>query len=237
LAEKNKLDFPHSFSENLSTQMDIDSIDFESLRKEQNRLAKKIILEDTFDTPEIVAGVDLSYKKATCVVAYVALKLKTLEVLERRAIKHNIVFPYIPTFLAYREGPPILALLEQLDTFPDILMINGHGIAHPLFCGSASHIGILIGIPTIGIAAKLLSGMSSEIPVNVGSYCDVKYRDQRVAAVFLSKKGCKPIVISAGHLITLDSAIQIVKQSLKDYKFPEPLRLAHKLAQEEKERI
>lgn len=221
----------------MSVQMDINSIDFESLRKEQSLLAKKVVLEDTSAIPEIVAGVDLSYKNATCIVAYVALKSKTLEVLEKRTITHKVVFPYIPTFLAYREGPPILALLEQLDTFPDILMINGHGIAHPLFCGSASHVGVLIGIPTIGIAVKLLHGMTSEIPVSVGSYCYATYSGRQVAAVFLSKKGCKPIIISPGHLITLDSAIQIVKQSLKGYKFPEPLRLAHKLAQEEKKRI
>ena len=221
----------------MSAQMDINSFDLESLRKEQSLLAKEIILEDKFDTPEILAGVDLSYKNANCIVAYVALKSKTLEVLERNAIKQKVVFPYIPTFLAFREGPPILALLETIDTLPDILMINGHGIAHPLFCGSASHIGVLTSIPTIGIAAKLLYGMSSETPVNVGSYYYVNYRVQKVGAVFLSKEDCKPIIISPGHLITLDTSIKIVKHSLKGYKFPEPIRLAHKLAQEEKMRM
>lgn len=221
----------------MSAQMDINSIDFEFLRKEQSLLTKKIILKDTFDTPEVLAGVDLSYKESNCIVAYVTLKSKTLEVLEKRTIKHKVVFPYIPTFLAYREGPPILALLEQLDTLPDILMINGHGIAHPLFCGCASHIGVLTSIPTIGVAQKLLHGMSSETPVNVGSYYYVNYRVQKVGAVFLSKEDCKPIIISPGHLITLDTSIKIVKHSLKGYKFPEPIRLAHKLAQEEKRRM
>ncbi len=116
-------------------------------------------------------------------------------------------------------------------------MINGHGIAHPLFCGCASHIGVLTNIPTIGIATKLLHGMESEIPLVEGEYCNVNYRGQRVGVTFLSKKGCKPIIISPGHLITLDSAIQIVKQSLKSYKFPEPIRLAHKLAEKEKRRM
>jgi deoxyribonuclease V len=116
-------------------------------------------------------------------------------------------------------------------------MINGHGIAHPLFIGYASHIGITANIPTIGIATKLLHRMSSEIPVNVGSYCYVYYKDKCVGAVLLSKDGCKPIIISPGNLITLESCIKIVKHSLKGYKLPEPLRLAHKLAQEEKRRI
>ncbi|MFX1465042.1 MAG: endonuclease V [Promethearchaeota archaeon] len=234
---KTKRDISEEFLKGFSKKIDFNSLDLNSLRKEQKNLAKKIILKDKFDSPEILAGVDLSYMESKCIVAYVTLKSSTLEVLERRAIKHKVVFPYIPTFLAYREGPPILALLEQLDTFPDILMVNGHGIAHPLFCGSASHVGVLTNIPTIGIAVKLLHGMNSEIPVNVGSYYYVTYSGRRVGAVFLSKKGCKPIIISPGHLTTLDSCIEIVKHSLTGYKLPEPLRLAHKLAQEEKKRI
>ena len=234
---KTKRDISEDFLKQFSEKIDSSSLDLDSLRKEQKHLAKKIILRDKFNIPEILAGIDLSYQESNCIVAYVALKSNTLEVLEKRAIKHKVVFPYIPTFLAYREGPPILALLEQLDTFPDILMINSHGIAHPLFCGSASHIGVLTSIPTIGIAKKLLQGMSSEIPVNVGSYYYIIYSGQRVGAAFLSKKGCKPIIISPGHLITLDSCLKIVKHSLKGYKIPEPLRLAHKLAQEEKKHI
>ncbi len=234
---KTKRDISEEFVKRFSEKIDYSSLDLDSLRKEQKYLAKKIILRDKFNIPEILAGIDLSYQESNCIVAYVALKSNTLEVLEKRAIKHKVVFPYIPTFLAYREGPPILALLEQLDTFPDILMINSHGIAHPLFCGSASHIGVLTSIPTIGIAKKLLQGMSSEIPVNVGSYYYITYSGQRVGAAFLSKKGCKPIIISPGHLITLDSCLKIVKHSLKGYKIPEPLRLAHKLAQEEKKHI
>jgi deoxyribonuclease V len=237
LTDRNLRIVSQSFSKRFPAQVDISSVDLNALRKEQILIAKKIILKDTFKTPEILAGVDLSYKESNCIVAYVALKSKTLEVLEKRAITHKVVFPYIPTFLAYREGPPILALIEQLDKFPDILMINGHGIAHPLFCGCASHIGFLTSIPTIGIAQKFLHGMTSEIPVSVGSYCYATYSGRRVAAVFLSKKGCKPIIISAGHFITLGGCLKIVKQSLKGYKFPEPLRLAHKFAQDEQRRM
>lgn len=234
---KAKKDISEELLKRFSENIDYSSLDLDTLRKEQKYLAKKIILKDKFDTPEILAGVDLSYQESICIVAYVAVKFKTLEVLERNTMKCETTFPYIPTFLAYREGPPILALLEQLDTFPDILMINGHGIAHPLFCGSASHIGVLTSMPTIGIAQKLLYGMSSEIPVTVGSYFYVTYSGRRVGAIFLSKDSCKPIIISPGHLITLESCIRIVKHSLKGYKLPEPLRLAHKLAQEEKRRI
>ncbi len=217
-----------------SEKIEYNSIDLDSLGKEQMYLAKKVILKDKFGTPVVLAGVDLSYKNTTCIVAYVALKFKTLEILERKAIKQKVVFPYIPTFLAFREGPPTLALLEKINTRPDVLMINGHGIAHPLFYGYASHIGVLTSIPTIGIATKLLYGMVCEIPANVGSYCYVSYKGRRVGAIFLSKKGCKPIIVSPGHLITIDSCLRIVKCSLKGYKLPEPLRLAHKLAQEEK---
>lgn len=234
---KAKKVFSQNFLKRFSEKIDYNSLDLDSLRKEQMYLAKKIILKDKFDAPDVLAGVDLSYKNTTCIVAYVALKFKTLEVLEKNAIKHKVVFPYIPTFLAFREGPPTLALLEEINTRPDILMINGHGIAHPLFYGYASHIGVLTSIPTIGIATKLLYGMSSEIPVNAGSYCYVNYKSRRVGAIFLSKEGCKPIIVSPGHLITLDSCIKIVKCSLKGHKLPEPLRLAHKLAQEEKKRI
>jgi len=240
LTDRNLRTFSQNLSNRFPAKVDICSIDLNSLRKEQSLLAKMIILEDKFDAPEILAGVDLSYKESNCIVAYVALNFKTLEVLECSAIKHKVVFPYIPTFLAYREGPPILALLENLekiDAFPDILMINGHGIAHPRFCGCASHIGILANIPTIGIASKFLYGMSSEIPLNEGSYCHVNYRGQRVGVTFLSKKGCKPIIISPGHLITLESCLKIAQQSLGGYKFPEPIRLAHKFAQEGKKSV
>jgi deoxyribonuclease V len=225
------------FLKRFSKKFDSSSLDLDSLREEQMYLAKKIILKDKFDTPEILAGVDLSYEESNCIVAYVAIEYKTLEVLELNTMKVEVNFPYMPTFLAYREGPPILRVLERIDTHPDILMINGHGIAHPLFCGCASHIGVLTSIPTIGVAQKLLHGMSSEVPVDEGSYRYVDYKGKKVGAFFLSKYGCNPLIVSPGHLITLDSSLKIVKHSLKGYKLPEPLRLAHKFSQDEKRRI
>ncbi|MFX1453014.1 MAG: endonuclease V, partial [Promethearchaeota archaeon] len=138
-------------------------------------------------------------------------------------------FPYKPGFFIFREGPPILEIVLKLNIMPDVFLINSHGICHPLGIGAASHIGILIEKPTIGVAQNILCGDAAP-PKNLGDISPIFLKNKIAGYAFLTQLNTKPIYISPGHLITLETAIKIVKNTIKAYKLPEPLRLAHQLA-------
>jgi len=180
------------------------------LREEQERLKKKMVLEDDFDVKKI-AGMDVSYGKYAY-GAYIEFDLHG-NVLKKKIVKTEVKFPYIPTYLAYREMPVLNKLIEGEN--PDIVMIDGNGLLHPRFFGIASHFGTLHGMATIGIAKKLLVG------------------DLRKDYVFINEKkvGKKigKIYVSPGNKISVESACLITRKFMK-YSIPEPIRMAHMLA-------
>jgi deoxyribonuclease V len=199
----------------------------QKLRKIQNRIAKKVILEDEFSKPiKTIAGFDLAFLDDDALVAGVVLDYKNLKVIEIKILKTHLDFPYIPTFLSFREGPPIIKLYKKLKTKPDIIIINGHGIAHPLFCGIASYVGVLLDKPTIGVAQSKLCGNYNE-PKKFDEYSQITYKKRIVGYVYKSKKNCRPIFISPGHGLSLKSFIKIVKKCIKTDKLPLPLAIAH----------
>lgn len=199
----------------------------EVLRKKQKEIAKKVILEDDFsERIKTIAGFDLAFKDDTAFVAGVLLDYETLITREIKIIKTKLPFPYIPTFLTFREGPPIIKLYKKLKTMPGIMMINGQGISHPLRCGIASHVGVLLDTPSIGVAQSRLCGEYKE-PKEVGDHSLLKYEGKSVGYVYKSKKNCRPIFISPGHRISLKSSLEIVKNCMKNFKLPTPLYLAH----------
>jgi len=149
----------------------------------------------------------------------------------------TLEFPYIPTLLSFREGPSIVNIISSSDVKPDVFLINAQGIAHPLFCGCASYVGIQIQRPTIGIAQSNLCGEYEYEPKEAGEFVLMYYRERSVGWVFKSKKGCKPIFISPGHLIGLKSSLEIVRGCMGKYKLPLPLQYAHILASETKRKI
>jgi deoxyribonuclease V len=210
----------------------------ESLRKIQEKISSKIIVKDSFKKPiTLIAGVDLAFIQDTAIVACVTQNFPSLEVVDTKTMVVELDFPYIPTFLGFREGPAIVQLIKSLNTLPDIFFINAHGIAHPRYFGCASHVGILVEKPTIGVAANNLQNEYSQKRIDVGEAVSMYYNGRAVGWVLNSKSGCKPIFISPGHLVSLDSSLKIAKDCLKGHKFPEPLFNAHKLANEEKKRI
>jgi len=146
--------------------------------------------------------------------------------MEIKIIKTHLDFPYIPTFLSFREGYPIIKLYKKLKTKPDIMIINGHGIAHPLFCGIATHVGVLLDKPTIGVAQSRLCGDYRE-PKRLGDCSKITYKGMIVGYVYKSKEKCKPIFVSPGHRISLKSCLRIVKKCIKTHKLPLPLAIAH----------
>ena len=201
------------------------------LRNVQKEIAARVIIEDVFKDPiQAVTGFDIAYVDDEAVAAAVTMDYETLQVMEEKTSVEHVSFPYIPTFLGFREGPLIIKLAKKLGLEPDILMVNAHGIAHPLFCGCASHVGVSIKKSTIGLAGSKLCGHYEREPKRVGEWVPLMYNGRTVGAVLLSKRGCRPIFVSVGHMITLESAVRIAKKFLSMHKFPEPLRLAHILA-------
>jgi len=202
----------------------------EKLRRLQERIAKKVILKDKLSTSiKTIAGFDLAFSNDNAIVTGVVLGYKSLEVKEIKMMETELPFPYIPTFLTFREGPPIMKVYKKLKIKPDVVMINGQGIAHPILCGIASHVGVLLDKPSIGVAQSRLVG-KYEKPIKVGDYSSIKYQNKKVGYAYKSKENCKPIIVSPGHRVSVDRALKITKNCIKNHKLPEPIFLAHSIA-------
>ena len=184
-------------------------------RKIQEELANKIILEDNIDDINLIGGVDLSYKNDIGYVVYVILN-KNLKLINKYIFKEKIEFPYIPSFLAFREGEPIIKTFNKIKEKIDILFVNGHGISHPFKLGLASYVGVNLNIPTIGITKKLLSGniIDNKIIIN-----------NEVRGYKIEKFG-KIICVSPGNLISLEKTKELSEKHWISGKCPEPIKLA-----------
>ncbi|MDI6825720.1 MAG: endonuclease V [Candidatus Aenigmarchaeota archaeon] len=202
----------------------------EKLRRIQKRIVKKVILEDDFSKPiSTIAGFDSSFSDDTAFVAGIVLDYKRLDVIEMKFIRSKLKFPYITTFLAFREGPSIIKVYKKLKIKPDVIMINGHGISHPIFCGIASHVGVLLDVPSIGVAQTKLCGEFKELK-RVGEHSVITYENKKVGYAYKSKENCEPIFISPGHKVSLETSLEIVKSTIRNHKLPEPIFIAHSLA-------
>lgn len=210
----------------------------EELRRVQEEVSGKVVLRDGFRAPiRCVSGVDLAFLDEWAIAVCVALSFPSLKIVEKSSLAMKLDFPYIPGFLSFREGPAIVEAIQNLSVESDVFMINAHGIAHPTFCGCASHVGVLTSRPTIGVAARRLCGEYEHEPVEIGGWVPLRYEGRIVGGVLKSKEGCKPIFVSPGHLISLESSIRLVKASIRGHKMPEPLYHAHRLANKEKPQI
>jgi deoxyribonuclease V len=209
----------------------------EKLKKQQIELAKKVVIKD-FDLTAIstIAGVDVSYVDDNALGVVVVLD-KNLQIIEVVYQTEKAYFPYIPGFLAFREAPVIIYCFEKLKMkglSPDIAVFDGQGIAHPRKIGLASHVGVLLNIPTIGVAKHNLYG-HCEKPSYVGQATKMIGDDGTlIGYCYLSKSNTRPIYISPGHLTDPDSALEFVKSTITIYKLPEPVRLAHLYTQKVK---
>jgi len=214
--------------------------DLNKLKETQKKIAEKIILKDKFKIDKIktVAGFDIAYHNKKVICAGVVLDFKTMKVLEKRYKVSEEQFPYIPNFFMFREGPPILDVYHELKAEPDVLMIDGGGILHPLKSGVASYIGVSLDKPAIGVTKKLLLGEVLEGKIYVEKdTIDGKVKEVRGERVE-TKTGARPIFVSPGHKVTIATAVKLVKACMQgNHKLPEPLRLAHKYADKVREEV
>lgn len=196
----------------------------QNLGEIQNKLSKEVIKEDSFQKIEKIAGADVSFEKDNiATAAAVIINFKTLHVVEGKNLKIKMLFPYIAGFLGFREADATIEVLKTLKNSYDVLMINGHGILHPRGFGLASHVGLLMDTPTIGIAKKLPPGK-----YKFKTEYDIKYvlSGNKIVGAYIKGK-----YISIGHNISLKTAIDVVLKT-SVFKMPEPIRKAHILATE-----
>lgn len=196
-------------------------------------LSRKIITEDRLpERINLIGGVDVAYTDKWAIGAAVVLDSESLELLEQQIVITKVRLPYVPTLLAFREMLPTTACIKKLRLQPDVFLVNGQGIAHPYECGFASHLGLAIGKPTIGVTKNKLIGDPSTITSQF-----FRFKEKRaIEAVALAKARAKQIYVSVGHLISLETALKITKKCLCDNRLPEPILLAHKIASEEKKK-
>lgn len=212
--------------------------DFEGLRTIQRKLSRRVILRDAFKKPLTqVAGIDLAFTDKLAITACVITSFPLMKSVHQKTSTNELAFPYIPTFLSFREGPPIIKIINSLEEKADVFFINAHGLAHPLYCGCASYVGVLTGEATIGVATSNLCGVYDHVPQGVGEAVATRYKGRPVGWVLKSKARCRPIFVSPGHKIGQHSCLQLVKKCVIRHKLPEPLWLAHRLANEEKKRL
>jgi deoxyribonuclease V len=195
----------------------------------QRELASKVSHQGNNIRPKFICGVDISAPNTAgfARAAAVVLNYPELETVEVKTIEDKPNFPYIPGLLSFREAPLILTVCEQLSIEPDLLIVDGQGIAHPRRFGIASHLGVILNIPTIGCAKSRLCGTHSPVTSEAGDYAELTDNGDVIGVALRSKVGTKPIYISIGHMIDLPTAIDWVRRCCRSYRLPEPSRLAH----------
>jgi len=195
----------------------------------QRRLSKQVSWNGEVIEPGFIAGVDIAVGKANEIAqaAVVVLSYPELRLVAVELVQGNLEFPYIPGLLSFRESPLILAACRKLSLTPDLIIVDGQGVAHPRRLGLASHLGLFLDVPTIGCAKSRLCG-SHDIPTEeAGSYTEVLDKGEVIGAALRTRTGVKPLYISIGHRISLENAIYWVLQCCRGYRLPEPTRLAH----------
>lgn len=195
------------------------------LKGMQTSVAKQAKTDESleFDDIRYVAGFDVSYvgEKAVCAVA--VFDLKTMTLVERTAITSKAPMTYVPGLLAFREGPLMCQAYYDLEHEPDVLLIDGHGMAHPERCGAATFVGVELGKPSVGVAKSLIAGKEQD--------GDIILDDAIVGKMVRTKEHAKPLIVSPGHLISAELAAKLVKKCVvPPHKLPEPIHVAHRYA-------
>ncbi|WP_081979744.1 deoxyribonuclease V [Dickeya chrysanthemi] len=209
-------------------------MDMQALRAEQYSKAAQVIRHDDlpFEQPVLIAGADVGFEQEGAVTraAVAVLAYPSLQLVEYQIARIPTVMPYIPGFLSFREYPALLAAWEQLQHQPDLLFVDGHGVSHPRRLGVASHFGLLVDVPTIGVAKRRLCGQFSPLADAVGSRQPLLDKDEQIGWVWRSKARCNPLFVSTGHRVGMDSALQWVMRCMRGYRLPEPTRWADAVA-------
>jgi len=203
----------------------------------QVQLAPQVVLEG--DPPEAgvhtVAGCDLAFldrgrKAALARAAVVLLSYPDLQPIEQRVVVSPVTFPYVPGLLAFREVPCLLRAFERLERVPDLLLVDGQGYAHPRRFGIACHLGLLLNVPTIGVAKSRLTGRHEEPAPAAGARADLRDGGELIGVVLRSRERGRPLYISPGHRIGFGPAVEWVMRLCRGYRLPEPTRFADRLS-------
>ncbi|MFT4197440.1 MAG: deoxyribonuclease V [Pseudoxanthomonas sp.] len=205
----------------------------EGARALQQRLAAQVSLEDGWrDPPRWIAGFDVGFEDdgATTRAAAVLLDAHTLQPLATAVERLPTAMPYVPGLLSFRELPALLQALAALPHAPDLVVVDGQGIAHPRRLGIAAHFGVATGLPILGVAKKVLCGRFGELPAEPGSAVPLLHRGEQLGWALRSKARCNPLIVSPGHRVSMAGALDWTRRLLRGYRLPEPTRLADRLA-------
>ena len=208
--------------------------DVRAARELQAELAHRVLLRDDFaKPPRTIAGFDVGFEDdgATTRAAAVLLDADTLDVIDQQVARLPTRMPYIPGLLSFRELPALLEALAMLAHAPDLAFVDGHGIAHPRRLGIAAHFGVATGLPSIGVAKKILVGEARMALHDMrGAFTPLRSGKEQIGWLLRSKPGCLPLIVSPGHRVAMPSAPELVMRYVGKYRLPEPTRLADRIA-------
>lgn len=198
----------------------------------QQALRSRVVLSNDHGALKTIVGIDVGYDPARNIshAAIVRMEMEDLRPIESIRAELPTEFPYIPGLLSFREIPVILSALGKLQSPPDLLMVDGQGIAHPRRLGIAAHLGVLLDLPAVGIAKSRLTGAYHPPAEAKGSQSPLTDKGERIGTVLRSKQGCLPLFISPGHRMDQETAVALALRCLTRYRLPEPTRLADKLS-------
>ena len=196
----------------------------------QERWRGKVVRRRTFGQPRVVAGVDVGVRDDRARAAVCLLSYPALEPLETATAERPVRFPYVPGLLGFREVPCIVEAFEQLGRRPDFALVDGHGLAHPRRFGVATHLGVELDLPTIGCGKSLLVGLHREPGMRRGACTRLVHGGEVIGKVLRTRDGVRPVFVSIGHRVDLDSAVRLVLRCTPRYRLPEPIRAADRAA-------
>lgn len=199
-------------------------------REIQRQMCGYVLAQPLDHQPEIVAGIDVSIKDGQARAAVVLLSYPDLVPFRAATAEMPVSFPYVPGFLAFREGPVALAALEQLTEQPDVLIFDAQGLAHPRRMGLAAHLGVLLDVPAVGCAKSCLCGEYEEPGEKKGSWTPLVDGGEVIGAVVRTRDGVRPVFVSIGHRVDLGTAVALVLSCAPRYRLPETTRWAHRVA-------
>jgi deoxyribonuclease V len=215
---------------------DLEFLSTVEARAVQDKLAGRVIEQALSKPITTVAGVDVALGQDTAWAAVAVLDFPGLELQEWAWAARPLTFPYVPGLLTFREGPVILEAVKKLSAQPDLFVFDGQGRAHPRRLGIASHMGLLLDRPSIGCAKSRLCGLFQDPGPERGSYTFLEDHGEKIGAAVRTRRGVKPVFVSVGHRIDLQTSIEFVLACSKKYRLPETTRWAHRLAGEAKSR-
>lgn len=197
----------------------------------QRRLQKELVIKKPVRRFRLAAGTDVSYDKKSdkFYAGVIIFNLADMQRVEQATAIGKVRFPYIPGLLSFREAPILLKAFSKIKRKPDVIIVDGQGIAHPRGVGLASHLGLILDVPSVGCAKSRLIGEHEPVGKKAGSQAYIKINGKVVGTVLRTRTNIKPVYVSPGHKIDLASAVAVVLKCCHGYKLPEPTRQAHNL--------